>query len=290
MVVTTVVDVKGNLNLLKKAVSSVSKADKAWLTALETFLESIDTSSQATPVNNARFTSLGQAVRVYLDELSFQQIADNKLEIGISQKQATSEDLSTAIKQAEAYIVVTHEAFEFLQGIVSDITFTIPDGVKADLQIKAAAAWIARYGSKGLAPAGNIKVPEGLAPLVARLQNQKGAVLSANEPEGTDLLLGNTAQDDNEFLLLLKKQGNQVTFEQTQKLFKNKRFALTNQQIIRLTQSWGQVIKDLIKDSSKAEADLILIHNLLETLYDRLESNIRRVSEDIVVELESPDI
>ncbi len=122
------------------------------------------------------------------------------------------------------------------------------------------------------------------------LQSQQGAVSSANEPEGTDLLFGNTFEDDNEFLVLLKGQGNQAAYEQTRKLFKNKRFALTDRQIIKLTQSWGQVINDLIKDSSKAEADLILIHSLLETLYDRLESNVRRVSEDILVDLESPNI
>jgi hypothetical protein len=98
------------------------------------------------------------------------------------------------------------------------------------------------------------------------------------------------ATKDNPFLDLLLKQGNPAIFEQTQKLFQNKRFALTDRQIIKLTQSWGQAINDLIKDSSTVEAKLILIHNLLETLYDRLESNVRRVSEDILVDLESPNI
>jgi hypothetical protein len=293
MVVTTGVDVKSNLNLLKQAVGSVSKADKVWLAAVEAFLESVNTSS--TVVQNSGFKSLGQAVRLYLDEVSFLQIADSKLENRILQSPDTSVGLSNAIKQSEAYLVVTDEAFRVLQDITSGKTFTLPDDVKADLQAKAAVAWTARYGSsKSAAVTDNVgsagKLPDGLAPLVDSLQSQKGAVLPGNEPEGTDLLLGNTFEDDNEFLVLLKKQGNQATSEQTLKLFKNKRFALTDRQIIKLTQSWGQVINDLIKDSSTAEAKLILIHKLLETLYDRLESNVRRVSEDILIDLESPNI
>jgi len=224
-------------------------------------------------------------VRMYLDEVSFIQIADNKLEARISRAPATAEGLSAAIKQAEAYHVVTFEAFAVLQEITANKIFKFPADVKADLQAKFSTARTARYGSSGTGAGDNGKtqsvstIPDGLVPLINWLQSQQGAVSSANEPEGTDLLFGNTFEDDNEFLVLLKGQGNQAAYEQTRKLFKNK-----------LTQSWGQVINDLIKDSSKAEADLILIHSLLETLYDRLESNVRRVSEDILVDLESPNI
>ncbi len=274
MTVTTGVDVKGSLDLLKKAVSAVSKANKDWLAAVETFLEGVDTAKNVDPAQkNADFISLEQAVRMYLDEVSFIQIADNKLEARISRAPATAEGLSAAIKQAEAYHVVTFEAFAVLQEITANKIFKFPADVKADLQAKFSTARTARYGSSGTGAGDNGKtqsvstIPDGLVPLINWLQSQQGAVSSANEPEGTDLLFGNT-------------------FE----LFKNKRFALTDRQIIKLTQSWGQVINDLIKDSSKAEADLILIHSLLETLYDRLESNVRRVSEDILVDLESPNI
>ncbi|OLB31039.1 MAG: hypothetical protein AUF64_00155 [Chloroflexi bacterium 13_1_20CM_54_36] len=297
MTVTTGVDVKGSLDLLKKAVSAVSKANKDWLAAVETFLEGVDTAKNVDPAQkNADFISLEQAVRMYLDEVSFIQIADNKLEARISRAPATAEGLSAAIKQAEAYHVVTFEAFAVLQEITANKIFKFPADVKADLQAKFSTARTARYGSSGTGAGDNGKtqsvstIPDGLVPLINWLQSQQGAVSSANEPEGTDLLFGNTFEDDNEFLVLLKGQGNQAAYEQTRKLFKNKRFALTDRQIIKLTQSWGQVINDLIKDSSKAEADLILIHSLLETLYDRLESNVRRVSEDILVDLESPNI
>ncbi|PYX88481.1 MAG: hypothetical protein DMG67_17075, partial [Acidobacteria bacterium] len=192
MTVTTGVDVKGSLDLLKKAVSAVSKANKDWLAAVETFLEGVDTAKNVDPAQkNADFISLEQAVRMYLDEVSFIQIADNKLEARISRAPATAEGLSAAIKQAEAYHVVTFEAFAVLQEITANKIFKFPADVKADLQAKFSTARTARYGSSGTGAGDNGKtqsvstIPDGLVPLINWLQSQQGAVSSANEPEGT---------------------------------------------------------------------------------------------------------
>src|SRR5437764_8626503 len=122
MTTPTVTDVENNLNLLKKAVSTVSKADKAWLSALETFFEGID--PKITDINTTQGqintavaalvdggVPINQAVREVLDDVSFLQYTDKKLDARVSQSGPTSEDLGRAVVEAEAYLVLTNEAF-----------------------------------------------------------------------------------------------------------------------------------------------------------------------------------
>ena len=100
MTTPTVTDVENNLNLLKKAVSTVSKADKAWLSALETFFEGIDPKITDTNTQGQIMTavaslvpaasSIEQAVREVLDDVSFLQYTDKKLDARVSQSGPTS--------------------------------------------------------------------------------------------------------------------------------------------------------------------------------------------------------
>src|SRR2546423_9605030 len=144
MAIQTVTDVKSGLSGLKKAVSAVTKADKAWLTALEGFFEFInpDDSTQDT-VNQEIATavaqilpstlqkiepslnlSVKQAVRVVLDEVSFLQFANKKLEGKVLGADSTSEGLGKVVIEAEAYLVMTDEAFELLTEVCAGVNLS----------------------------------------------------------------------------------------------------------------------------------------------------------------------
>ncbi len=89
----------------------------------------------------------------------------------------------------------------------------------------------------------------------------------------------------------MKNKGDQEAFEQTRKLFENRRFSLSDSQIKNLTDSWGWVIDQMLEPSKgAAEADVIRMHNHLATLYDRLETLVHRTDEDIVLGIASPNL
>jgi hypothetical protein len=84
-----------------------------------------------------------------------------------------------------------------------------------------------------------------------------------------------------------------VFVKQTEKLFKREQLKLSDGQIRQLAKSWDKVAAFVTDPSvyannpptcsclSTAEADLITLQDLQEQLYDRLESNVTRVDEDI---------
>src|SRR5947208_8876894 len=160
MAIQTVTYVKSGLSGLKKAVSAVTKADKVWLTALEGFFEFInpDDSTQDT-VNQEIATavaqilpstlqkiepslnlSVKQAVRVVLDEVSFLQFANKKLEGKVLGADSTPAGLGKVVIEAEAYLVMTDEAFTFLvavsKGIEASTDIDGIPGINSDFRTK----------------------------------------------------------------------------------------------------------------------------------------------------------
>lgn len=240
--------------------------------------------------------SANQAMRTYLDELRFLRLADKQLSGRVLQE----ENLSDAIQKAEAYLVVTDQAFEVLHTICyewyKEESFFPKLLLSEDIKEKASSAYLARHGHTPEKPRGqelellrSEKAPKGLSPLVEWLQ--KRAVSPAFEPGGTDLLFGKEAIASNTFLTQLKSYGDQQAFEQTRKLFENKRFSLSDTQIKNLTDSWGWVIDQLLEPSRKAtEADVIRMRSNLATLYDRLETLVHRTDQDIVMDIASPNL
>lgn len=101
------------------------------------------------------------------------------------------------------------------------------------------------------------------------------------------------------FLTVMKQlhPPNSLVVKQTQQLFKHEDLTLNDLEIERLTKSWDGVVEVVasvagpsthtkIKQASgipdKSLADLITLHNLLEQLYDRLESNVTRSDVEII--------
>src|SRR5215831_15622988 len=100
----TATSVKSDLAKLKKAVSTVTKANKSWLVALENYLEAIDPNttdttqqqvilsiaavitaalpglSGANTQGSGKDMKIDQAVRFALDEVTLLQLADRKLD------------------------------------------------------------------------------------------------------------------------------------------------------------------------------------------------------------------
>jgi hypothetical protein len=190
-------DVENNLNLLKKAVSVVTKADKAWLSALETFFEGIDPKITDTTTTQGEINTkvakalvpgtlpIDKAVRVVLDDVSFLQYTDKKLDARVSQSDTTPEDLGRAVVEAEAYLLLTNEAFVSLLNVgTSIVTITTTTGSDKNFE-----NFKINLGKLNL-PANSART--GLTSLVGTLLQQTTAVvkLPPTEPEGTDLLLG----------------------------------------------------------------------------------------------------
>jgi len=102
---------------------------------------------------------------------------------------------------------------------------------------------------------------------------------------------------ENLFLCLMNQiyttEKGLVFVAQTEKLFKREHLKLSDRQIRQLAKSWDKVAAFVTDPSvyannpptcsclSTAEADLITLQDLQEQLYDRLESNVTRVDEDI---------
>src|SRR5207253_1888013 len=68
--------------------------------------------------------SIEQAVRLVLDEVSFLQFADKKLEGKVLGADSTSEGLGKVAIEAEAYLVMTDEAFELLTEVCAGVNLS----------------------------------------------------------------------------------------------------------------------------------------------------------------------
>lgn len=279
-------DIK-SLDALKEAVRAVTKANKSWLLALETFLEGIDPNSTgkqqsdiakaikaalpSTLLNIIPSTNLlpDQALRLALDEVTFLQLADRKLEGKVSRLESTSENLGKAVVEAESYLVVTDEAFTFLKDIC--IRLESDKILGSDLATQRQAADVARTY---------------LVKQVAGLLSPGGVTLPPPEPERTELLFGKSfGQCADEFLALMPPGTKETA--QTQTLLSRGHLTLSDKQINALTNGWGKVVKKVSDDLAGSTptftiADLFCIHSTLDTLYDRLETNITRTDVDIV--------
>jgi len=99
-------------------------------------------------------------------------------------------------------------------------------------------------------------------------------------------LVGGDPSPENVFIgLLTAVPGiSQSVITDTEKLFKQQRFALSDAQIVKLTKGWGAVVTQAKKDPSNEgiEAVFLELHSLLEILYERLETNVTRTDEDIL--------
>ena len=73
-------------------------------------------------------SSIEQAVREVLDDVSFLQYTDKKLDARVSQSDSTAEDLGRAVVEAEAYLVLTNKAFTQLMEISTNIVAITPPG------------------------------------------------------------------------------------------------------------------------------------------------------------------
>lgn len=296
--------VKSNLNALKKAVAAVTKADKAWLSALETFLEttvgllsdsqkaevagvitgSLPSTQSITP-SPTQALLIDQAVRLALDEVSFLQLADRKLGGKIPQVDVTPEGLGIAVKEAEAYLVITDEAFTLLQTISGGIS-QLKD-FSVDLQKTSNPANQARTG-----------LVQQVANLL-QVGQGGGVTLPGTEPEGTDLLLGQKASNACSDLFLAQLPAGSKELTETQALLAGRHLTLSSKRVAGLTTSWGKAVKSIVQSPPTSTtsqqggdqggvkldniATLLCIHDVLETLYDRLEANVTLTDEDALL-------
>ena len=302
MVTPPVTDIKSSLDDLKKAVSAVTKADKAWLVALETFFEGIDpktTDNTQIEINKTVAAlvpgtlPIDKVVRVVLDDVSFLQYTDKKLNARVSQSDTTPEDLGRAVVEAEAYLLLTNEAFVSLlsvsKGIVAILTITD----KKNLEKLNSPADSARTG---------------LTSQVSTLLQQTTAVvkLPPTEPEGTDLLLGKKLNTCDLTFLEHVLPSTSKEFEQTVALLEGHHLSLSNSQIRKLIGSWEKAVKAFVQSqilpiasgtlkpqqafnqefgSLDTIAGFLCVHNVLDTLYDRLESKVTRTVEIISTDI-----
>jgi hypothetical protein len=315
MAIQTVTDVKSGLDDLKKDVRAVTKADKAWLSALETFFEGIDpkitdTTTTQGEINNkvAKVLVPGtlpidQVVRVVLDDVSFLQYTDKKLDARVSQSDPTSEDLGRAVVEAEAYLLLTQEAFVTLQGVSAGIvaTTTSPgtddnfENFKKKLKILFPPANSARTG---LSSQVDTLLHQTTGPTAV-------VTLPPTEPEGTDLLVGRKLSGCAEIFVKQIPLGSKE-YDQTVALLEGGHLTLSNSQIRKLIGSWEKAVKAFVQSqilpiasgtlspqqafnqefgSLDTIAGFLCVHNVLDTLYDRLETKVTRTVEIISTDI-----
>src|SRR5947209_7514619 len=123
--------VESDLKELKDAVSAVVKANNAWLSALESFFEGIvDSTKQFIKAQLAvafqgelpqGANDPNEAVRAVLDDIRFVKSTDKRLEARILQADSTPESLGRAVVEAEAYLILTNEAFTNLKTLSNGI-------------------------------------------------------------------------------------------------------------------------------------------------------------------------
>ncbi|MFL5658520.1 MAG: hypothetical protein ACJ8CB_30585 [Ktedonobacteraceae bacterium] len=310
MTIQTVTDVKSGLDDLKKDVRAVTKADKAWLSALETFFEGIDpkitdTTTTQGEINNKVAKAyvpgtlpIDQVVRVVLDDVSFLQYTDKKLDARVSQSGPTSEDLGRAVVEAEAYLLLTNEAFVSLQGVSTHI---VGSPTTTDKNFENFKNNLGRLNS----PADSART--GLTSQVGTLLQQTTAVvtLPPTEPEGTDLLLGRKLSGCAEIFIKQIPLGSKE-YHQTVALLEGGHLTLSNSQIRKLIGSWEKAIKAFVQSqilpiasgtlnpqqafnqefgSLDTIAGFLCVHNVLDTLYDRLETKVTRTVEIISTDI-----
>ena len=297
--------VEKNLSLLKKAVSALTTADKAWLAALEAFFEGIDPKTKDTTQGeiNAKVKTLvpgastvDQAVRQALDDVSFLQYTDKKLDARVSQSDPTSEELGRAVVEAEAYRLLTNEAFtnllNFSQAIGVFKTTTGTDenfeNFKQNLNKLFPPAKTARQDLSSDVDT-LLKQSTGLTPVVT---------LPPAEPEGTDLLLGKKLSHCDLIFLENILPSTSKEFDETVTLLEGGHLRLSNNRIRKLINTWEKAVKNFVQAKTTADqvaenefgsldtiADFLCIHNVLDTLYDRLETRVTRTVEIISTDI-----
>ncbi|HEX6557540.1 MAG TPA: hypothetical protein VF026_32550 [Ktedonobacteraceae bacterium] len=304
-----------DLKELKDAVSAVVKADNAWLSALESFFEGIVETTkqflkaQLTAVFKSELpqgaSDLDEAVRAVLDDIRFVKSTDKRLEAKILQADSTPESLGRAVVEAEAYLILTNEAFTNLKNLSNGIASITSSPAPSDKNFDKLKSKIVQLTSD--ADSARNEPVNGLnAQISTLLQSAAGSTtvvaLPPAEPTGADLLLGRKLNPCSEFFLGLIPPGSK-DFTRTLALLEGQRLTLSDRQIKGLTNSWGKAVTSfvqkplpqahLLRDFESQEstsldsiANFLCVHSALETLYDRLETRVTRTDEDIL----SPDI
>ena len=263
------VSVKSYHDALKKALNAVTTASKKLKKHIQA--QYPDSDSQNLEVT----TKL--TVLTYMEDTASKQIQESS---------PTSAGLAMAVLLLEGYLAMTRDLYVYVSGLsqnTPDETKLMEALAKLSESVSEVQLFLANSTSQAQAsstPTMSSNMP--VAQSVGDPASSGPGPVVALTPKITKQL----PPDQENFVSLLPQvQGNL-----TRKLFENKRFSLSDRQINKLTQSWGQAISNLVKSSSTAEENLITVHNLLEILFDRLESNVQRASEDILVDLESPNI
>jgi hypothetical protein len=301
--------VEKDLKDLKDAVSTVVKANNAWLSALESFFEGIvDTTKQFLKDQlPAAFQGelpqgpidADQFVRAVLDDVRFVKSTDKRLEAKSLQADSTPESLGRAVVEAEAYLILTNEAFTNLINLSNDIVGITSSPNPPDKNFDKLKAKIGQLASD--ADSGRGKLNGQVSSLLNKVASKEVAS-PPTEPTGADLLLGRKLNPCSELFLGLIPPGSK-DFTRTLALLEGQRLTLSDSQIKGLTNSWGKAVTSFVqKPSPQAQkvqdlesqeftnldtiTDFLCVHSALETLYDRLETRVIRTDEDIL----SPDI
>jgi len=298
--------VENDLNKLKDGVSAVVKANNAWLSALEDFFEGINLKEAAGgindailklfPVNSLEKGSIDEVVRTVLDDVRFLRSTDKRLEAKILQADATPESLGRAVVEAEAYLILTHEAFTNLYTLSDRIVTGSPDKNFDKLKNRIKQPYVDANSHRN-------DLNTQISTLLASAAGPTPVVaLPPTEPTGADLLLGRKLNACSEFFLGLLTAGSKE-FARTLALLEGQRLTLSDSQIKGLTNSWGKAVTSFVQkplpqaqsvqDLESQEftgldtiANFLCVHSTLETLYDRLETRVTRTDEEIL----SPDI
>jgi hypothetical protein len=127
--------------------------------------------------------------------------------------------------------------------------------------------------------------------------------LPPTEPEGTDLLLGRKLSGCAETFIKLIPLGSRE-HDQTVALLEGGHLTLSNGQVRKLINSWGKAVRDFVQaqtppinsltfgqalnqefGSLGTIADFLCVHNVLDTLYDRLETKVTRTVDIISTDI-----
>jgi hypothetical protein len=252
---------------LEKAVNDVASTHQDWLNALRLHLAGaglqIKQDVKQTLEDNKLLTvSVDHAWRVALEEVMLLQNRTRRLAEIISL--LNSNHLAEAFKEAKKYLFETKEEVDLLQ-LISEST-TSPPEVKQKFE----KANNARNGDMSHSPPtyGLSQVVEVLSAVISLVTPQPCADKFLERMDSRTLECSETKE-------LLQSKPDTDTLE------------LTSEGVGNLIDSWGDVVKTFIRDaeifatsstskfgSPSTIGDFFCIHGSLESLYDRLTTNV----------------
>jgi hypothetical protein len=233
---------------------------------MATELNALDACLQKAAPKNEEYKTLGNLLEMHNDVQSMPFLQASPT--------LSTRDLENATASIVWYLEITEKHYQSLSK-----RNTIPEEIAALGSARQALNnWVVQTNAWTTAEAAR-------TPLAASAQ--QGMVTTGNKQTGK---INQCAQKFLDLMTALSPP-NPKELKQTQTLLSGERLSLSNNQISALTKNWGKVVelaraKLTGSTPTFSISDLFCIHTTLETLYDRLETNVTRTEVDII----SPEI